>query len=328
MKETVDELVYVIHAAEDHALAGFLKHELETRVRCRVFVASKAGQIPAGTDWLSDIHRNLRSATAYLILLTPRSLKRIWIWYEAGAAWRSDQQVLPVVAGGLLREEIPFPLKTTQALELDQPNDASQLFVRLGGRLDQPDAFCERVRQLAVVPEAAASNDQIRAAHQALGAIGDPPQSLLRRMLSVGGLTKSDMARVLQEPPNYVSDATSIDRMIALLKGHELVYSDPEGRWRVGAELEGAIRRYLDPSPLAAKMLELAADMRGALDGKTGAIEHNGWQQRFRVPLDAVKEKLKNDHAETDPAFDWVPSDAGMVRRMADALERLARKIS
>lgn len=84
-------LLYVIHAAHDHALAKFLQEEIEAQIPTwRVFVASKAGQIPTGSEWLNEIHDKLRLAASYLLLLTPTSIRRYWVWYEAGAAWRSQ----------------------------------------------------------------------------------------------------------------------------------------------------------------------------------------------------------------------------------------------
>jgi len=122
-------LLYLIHAAHDYALASLLKDEIEAQVPgWRVFVASKAGDIPTGADWLGEIHSNLTSAASYLMLLTPTSVRRYWVWYEAGAAWRSNDARFPVVAAGLNRDEIDFPLKAVQTLVLDEPEDAAQLF--------------------------------------------------------------------------------------------------------------------------------------------------------------------------------------------------------
>jgi hypothetical protein len=126
-----DRLLYVIHAAADYALAAFLKYEIEQRTIWRVFVASKAGEIPAGDDWLNEIHQNLSKAEAFLLLLTPRSIPRHWIWYESGAAWRAGKDRLPVVAG-MLPEDLGYPLRALQALKLEQPDDARVLFARLG----------------------------------------------------------------------------------------------------------------------------------------------------------------------------------------------------
>ena len=37
----------------------------------------------------------------FVVLLTPRSIVRPWVWYESGVAWLSGRRTLPVVAGGL-----------------------------------------------------------------------------------------------------------------------------------------------------------------------------------------------------------------------------------
>jgi len=155
-------LLYVIHAAHDHAVAGLLKEEIEGQVDgWRVFVASKAGEIPTGEDWLNEIHANLKNAASYLMLLTPTSVRRHWVWYEAGAAWRSSDRTLPVVAAGLSRDDIAFPLRAVQTLILDDPTDAAQLFKDLGGQLDSPRSFCARVRQLVAAVKPVASPQQI-----------------------------------------------------------------------------------------------------------------------------------------------------------------------
>ena len=67
MAET-NRLLYVIHAAHDHSLAKFLKTEIEAQIpNWHVFVASKAGEIPTGSEWLSEIHDKLGIASWYLV---------------------------------------------------------------------------------------------------------------------------------------------------------------------------------------------------------------------------------------------------------------------
>ena len=141
-------MVYIIHAATDGALAAVLKSELERLIPgLRVFVASKPGDIPTGVDWLNEIQTNLREAKTFIVLLTPRSVERLWVWYESGAAWMSGQRTLPVVAGGLDAGTIPYPLGAAQALRLDDPGHAEQLFGDLGCVLDDPVAFVRRIRE-------------------------------------------------------------------------------------------------------------------------------------------------------------------------------------
>ena len=92
-----DSLLYIIHAAADRDLALLLRaHQIKDCVPgIQVFLASKAGEIPTGKDWLAHIHENLKAATSFLLLLTPRSIERHWVWYEAGVAWDRG----PTVAG-------------------------------------------------------------------------------------------------------------------------------------------------------------------------------------------------------------------------------------
>ena len=60
------------------------------------------------------------------------------MWCEAGAAWRSNDDRFPVVAAGLSRDDIDFPLRMVQTLVLEDPDDAAQLFKDLGGQLVRP----------------------------------------------------------------------------------------------------------------------------------------------------------------------------------------------
>jgi hypothetical protein len=110
--------VYIIHATEDRALALFLKKRIAARSSHRVFVASEPGDIPIGEQWLPALDREIGEAKAFLILLTPRSITKSWVWFEAGAAWHTKKDLFPVVAGGLSKNE-PSPLSGVQALALD-----------------------------------------------------------------------------------------------------------------------------------------------------------------------------------------------------------------
>jgi len=155
-------MVYIIHAAADGPIAVTLKLELERLMPgTPAFVASKPGDIPTGADWLDEIQTNLRAADTFLLLLTPRSVGRPWIWYECGVAWARGQRLLPLVAGGLDAASIPYPLGAAQALQLENPGHAAQLFQDLGLALEDPAAFVQQVGH--------AANAALRSAHQEEG---------------------------------------------------------------------------------------------------------------------------------------------------------------
>src|SRR5689334_18942371 len=59
-------LLYVIHAAADHELAKLLRMSIKDHFpETDVFLASKAGDIPTGKDWLAYIHEQLAAATTF-----------------------------------------------------------------------------------------------------------------------------------------------------------------------------------------------------------------------------------------------------------------------
>jgi len=74
-------------------------------------------------------------------------------------------------------------------------------------------------------------------------------------------------------------------------------------------------------------MLDLARELRNWVQGSNGAVDLNEWTQRFADRVEALREKAKRDHAEVDPWLTKLPSAAGAVRQIADALERVARRL-
>jgi TIR domain len=124
--------LYIVHAAADRDIAILLRARIKDLVPdLQVFLASKAGDIPTGEDWLAHIHKNLEAATSFLLLLTPRSIDRHWVWYEAGVAWsrgcrthlprskpistRSEPHSVPPIHRHHERHESPIDVQHGQA---------------------------------------------------------------------------------------------------------------------------------------------------------------------------------------------------------------------
>ena len=61
-----ESILYIVHAAADRDLAILLRARIRDLVPgLQVFLASKAGEIPTGEDWLAHIHKNLKAATSF-----------------------------------------------------------------------------------------------------------------------------------------------------------------------------------------------------------------------------------------------------------------------
>src|SRR5436309_6223575 len=151
--------IFLSHAAADAALAHHLANVLrQGDDGLQVFVASKAGDIPTGADWLATIEAELDQADTYVLLPTPRSVQRHSFWYESGAAWMSERPFIPLTAAGLAKGDVPYPLGAKQTLSLEEPSEVEQLARDLGIAIPDPASFCATVRELSkALPHAAAT---------------------------------------------------------------------------------------------------------------------------------------------------------------------------
>ena len=78
--------------------------------------------------------------------------------------------------------------------------------------------------------------------------------------------------------------------------------------------------------------LELLLDGQGHLQGQgRDGLEQHARDRVIETPagdaLTALRDKAKHDHAEVDPWLSKLPSAAASVREIADALERVARRL-
>jgi len=136
--------IFLSHAAADRPLADLVRTFLSGH---HVFMASKPGDIRPGEEWLGAVQTELRHADAYLVLLTPNSVERPWVWFETGAAWMSERNLVLVTAGGLSVGEVPYPMAAFQVLSLENSEEAAAVFRHLGAPLSSPDAFSSAVQK-------------------------------------------------------------------------------------------------------------------------------------------------------------------------------------
>jgi hypothetical protein len=152
---TTKPTVFISHATNDRPIAGVLKTVLDTVFAngVSVFAASVPSGLRPGDDWFASIEHNLDVARAALVLVTPSSLLRPWIWFETGAFWarmRSGAgRMYPVCVREVHIGELPEPLCRLQAVSLGQPDGVARLLGDLCRLMDFGDP--ERVDAYAVV---------------------------------------------------------------------------------------------------------------------------------------------------------------------------------
>jgi len=129
--------VFLSHAATDEPIARVIHGEIE-RIFARgvtVFTSSVPGVVRPGADWLQAIRVNLDKAHAVIVLITPVSINRPWIWFEVGASWSRMEQgegvILPVCVPEINKGDLPEPLNRLEALSLGKAAETRLLFSTL-----------------------------------------------------------------------------------------------------------------------------------------------------------------------------------------------------
>ncbi|RZB28910.1 MAG: hypothetical protein AEth_01514 [Candidatus Argoarchaeum ethanivorans] len=130
-------VIFVSHAATDKPIAEILKAEID-RVFANgvhVFASSVPGVMKPGSDWLNSVKENLDKAKAVVVLMTPVSINRPWIWFEVGASWskmtEGKGRIYPLCAPEIEFSELPEPLSRLQALSLGKAEHIKLFFQTL-----------------------------------------------------------------------------------------------------------------------------------------------------------------------------------------------------
>jgi hypothetical protein len=139
-------VLFVSHAAVDMELALLLKRAV---TRCfpalTVFDASDAESLKPTEDWVHSVLDNLRATNLVLVIATERSMKRLWVWFEAGASWERTSRLVTCGIGKTHKGNLPLPFAIYIAFSLTEPGDLQGLFnliqERLAGRGTQTIDF-------------------------------------------------------------------------------------------------------------------------------------------------------------------------------------------
>ena len=129
--------VFISHASSDAEFSNAVKAEIEKVFAngVNVFCTSSPGAIPVGQDWLSSIEGQLAESSATIVIVTPVSLERPWLWFEIGATWqrgRTDEcRIYPLCAPEIDIGALPSPLDRLQALSMGKGQDLKMLFEAL-----------------------------------------------------------------------------------------------------------------------------------------------------------------------------------------------------
>ncbi|MBE7495161.1 MAG: toll/interleukin-1 receptor domain-containing protein [Verrucomicrobiaceae bacterium] len=126
--------LFISHASSDGEFATVLQAEIKKVFAdgVNVFCTSSPGAIGASKDWLAAIEDKLSVCQAIIVIVTPLSIERPWLWFEVGASWlraRKDQlAIYPLCAPEIDFSQLPSPLDRLQALSMGKAIDLKLLF--------------------------------------------------------------------------------------------------------------------------------------------------------------------------------------------------------
>lgn len=127
--------IFISHAHADQEIADVIRKKLRRFFANGVPIFLSPNAIAAGKDWLREIEKALK-CRVLLVLLTPNSLTRPWLWFEVGACWeahRNNQTTILPVTIGLTPEDIPAPLDQIQTSDLTTKDGCKAFFLSLHG---------------------------------------------------------------------------------------------------------------------------------------------------------------------------------------------------
>src|SRR5688500_3117227 len=122
--------VFVSHTAADRGIADALANAIDRLFKGQVTVAYSTkrgadGTIQAGANWFEWIGAQVRKSFLTIVLLTPRSLSKEWVLWEAAAVYgaalvdgaENRRSVRPLLYR-LDAEQMPTPLKAANVQAL------------------------------------------------------------------------------------------------------------------------------------------------------------------------------------------------------------------
>jgi nucleoside 2-deoxyribosyltransferase len=79
-----------------------------------------------GEKWMEQIQKALRESNTLIVILSPKSARSPWTFFELGAAVASGKRIVPVMAQDVPPQQVPGPLRHFQYLVEPSPDKAGR----------------------------------------------------------------------------------------------------------------------------------------------------------------------------------------------------------
>src|SRR5580698_8128649 len=147
--------VFISHITEERKTALCLKEFLRESFGrgLEVFVSSDYESISGGEIWFTTIMNALKTSLVEIVVLSPNSVGRPWINFEAGVGIGAEASVIPVVVHGLERGDVGHPLSSLQIRSLEDDANVRALLHDVGKGIGCEPSVSHMERFLAEINE-------------------------------------------------------------------------------------------------------------------------------------------------------------------------------
>ncbi len=139
---TQEMKVFISHSSADsgaaEAMVGLIRAALNISandIRCTSVDGYK---LPPGSRLDEQLRKEVFSSEVFVALLSPDSLKSMYVMFELGARWASDKYLAPVRVKTVVPRDIKPPLSALHSISGTSENDVYQLLETLSSHLSLP----------------------------------------------------------------------------------------------------------------------------------------------------------------------------------------------
>jgi len=159
--------VFISHSSKDIEIASSIINLLEKSmsfsdgdIRCS---SIDGYRLPGGVSTDEMLRIEVHDAEMSIGLITPNSLKSLYVAFELGARWGAGKPMVPLLASGVTPDDLEGPLAGINALSCENESQLNQLVEETSARLEMPlrrsSVFVKEIK--SVVETSAASKTNI-----------------------------------------------------------------------------------------------------------------------------------------------------------------------
>jgi hypothetical protein len=153
--------VFVSHSSNDKAIAEafvqLVKAALNIPAKDIRCTSVEGYKLPAGADSNEQLRAEVFGCEVFVALLSPSSMKSMYVMFELGARWGTKRYLAPIQVGGLDPSALKAPLSGIHSINGASESDMHQLLEDIGRKLsmrvESPSAYGKALSSFVVAAQ-------------------------------------------------------------------------------------------------------------------------------------------------------------------------------